>query len=250
MRGNPALLVALGILLGAATARAQAPGESVYHATPPLPQVFPSPMPSLPPPVSKAPGESPSEAAPAVTPGTTIRSPGFRMRTQADGSIQFADGSTSWGSIVDPVRGIAPILTFGGTDSMMRFLGEDPYRTEKVALMEETRPQRIEIRRAFNEDQMERALSDLPRYLAAVWSAEEWPVEIRRSILFALWDECAERGNPLVVDGGKRARAIISGFITRTLPEGSQGGFTERELERFNQLRTSQEVFAPYLASR
>jgi hypothetical protein len=93
---------------------------------------------------------------------------------------------------------------------------------------------------------MERALADLPAYLQAVWAYPGWSPSTRRRVLFALWDEAAEEGNDLIVEGGERARNTIARFIAAKLPPGSPDAFTDKELVALNRARTSRTRFQPY----
>jgi hypothetical protein len=112
--------------------------------------------------------------------------------------------------------------------------------------LEETFDQRAAIRERYRKVAIESALSDLPSYLDKVWMRTDWPLELRRRILFQLWDECAERGPEVIVHGGAAARAIILRFIEWRLPSGSAHGFTDAELDELNARRDSVQRFSPY----
>jgi hypothetical protein len=246
VRTVPAVVIAV-VLFAARAAAAQAPGVHPVrqHAEPPLPQALPSPMPSLPPPLAKAPGETSPIGAPLFGSSVIVR-PGYSARVGADGSIDFGERLIHDSDLLDPVRGIGPVFSIDATDIILRLLGDDPYLSDKLAVMDATRAERLEIRRAHDEDRMERALADLPAYLDAIWNQRSWPASTRRRVLFVLWDESAEEGNALVVEGGERARAEIARFIAARLPPGDSNGFTDRELAALNRARTSRAVFAPY----
>lgn len=239
------LVVALLALVALVrTARAQAPGQvapgtgalngSDYHATAALPEVYPSPMPTLPPPSRRA-----SEAS---TGAVQFDRGGFSTTLGADGSIHFTDHSLAgagWG-------GLVAWLTFDVSDQIMRAGGDDPYLGEKLRIMDETREERMAVRRLYDATMMRRALDDLPRYLAAVWQQRAWSTAVRRRILFALWDEAAEDGTELMRAAGDEAREIIETFVAQHLPAGSPHAFRGDELVGLNRVRTSRVRFAPY----
>ena len=155
----------------------------------------------------------------------TLRLPGSDLVVEIDGSVK-----------VTPVYGVFAL----------RFGTVDPYRLEVRRALESTFNQRLEMAERFREAAIEFSLGDLPRYLGGVWKTDGWPVELRKRILFALWDECAEQGNRTVVDGGTKARVIIEAFVRWQLPERSRNAFTRSELARLNDGRTSKERFDPY----
>jgi hypothetical protein len=229
-------LALLLLVAGAPAALAQAPGAGIagseYHAVAPLPEVFPSPRPMLPPPARA--GESGQVAV-------VFDSGGFSAVIGEDGSIRFVDGSVGGGAMP-----LLAWLSFDATDLVMRAAGEDPYLAEKLHIMDATREERMVVRRRHDRVVMRRALDDLPAYLDAVWHQTAWSPAIRRRILFALWDETAEQGNQLLVAGGAEARATIERFIARTLPPGSRHAFSAGELAELNRIRTQRRAFTPY----
>ncbi|HUS68973.1 MAG TPA: hypothetical protein VMZ28_30765 [Kofleriaceae bacterium] len=237
-------VVAVLLLVTLRVAHAQAPGQvapgtgalngSDYHAVAPLPQVYPSPMPSLPPPSPRA-GEG-------STGPVSFDRGGFTTHLGADGSIDFEDHSLAGAGWM----GLVAWLTFDVSDQIMRANGDDPYVSEKLRIMDETFEERMAVRRQYDAMIMRRALDDLPRYLAAVWSYPGWSPTVRRRILFALWDEAAEDGSELVRAGGEEARQTIEAFIAAHLPAGSPDAYPGRELAELNRLRTTRVAFAPY----
>ncbi|HTE53611.1 MAG TPA: hypothetical protein VK698_22300 [Kofleriaceae bacterium] len=208
----------------------------LHHAVPPAPELFPSPLPSLPPPSRNAPVEP--------TIAFKMIATGFTAHVAPDGAIDFGEGRAGFWAGADPVVGLAAMIQFDG-DSVGggKF---DPYLPQKLALMEATREERWAMRRAHDEVVMQRALDDLPRYLDAVWSRPGWSASTRRQLLFALWDEAAEDGNELLRAGGAEARRLIEEFIALRLPPGSRLAFRAAELTRFNRARQSRQAFAPY----
>lgn len=240
-------VIAVLLLVTLRAAHAQAPGQvapgtgalngSEYHATAPLPEVYPSPMPTLPPPSTTG-GEH-------STGPVSFDRGGFTTHLGADGSIDFEDHSLAGAGWM----GLVAWLTFDVSDQIMRANGDDPYVSDKLRVMEETFDERMAVRRRHDAVMMRRALDDLPRYLAAVWSYPRWSPAVRRRILFALWDEAAEGGNDLVRAGGEEARQTIAAFIAAHLPAGSPDAYPRGELADLNRIRSSRAVFAPYDAT-
>jgi hypothetical protein len=252
---RPALAtcVSLAVLsVGVTAARAQAPGQtpplgtstSEYHAVPPLPEVYPSPRPTVPPPLEMRHGE----AALSGSWSYRVGGRGWAATIGDDGRIRFDD--ESWGAHTgaDPLLGLLAGLTFDATDSAMRAARQDPYLSAKLHVMEETFEERLAMRARHDDQVMDRALADLPDYLRAVWRFRAWSAAERRRILFALWDEAAEGGNDRVRSGGAAARAIIETFIAAHLPPGSRDAFRPDELAALNRIRSSRRAFAPYAA--
>ena len=205
-------------------------------ALPPLPFDTHSPMPSLPPPRA---GE---ETSPTYFgPSRVLVRPGFEGKIQADGSLVFGSDFLRTGLSSDPTVG----PRFGGSfDLTDMFSPQDPYLREKFELMEETFEYRAGIRDEHNRQVLDRSIEALPSYLRAVWEEPVWDAKLRRQLLFALWDECAEGGAPHA-DEGARARQIIEAFIAQNLPRRSAQGFSPEELQTFNAARTSSVEFAP-----
>jgi hypothetical protein len=119
-------------------------------------------------------------------------------------------------------------------------LGEDPYQYDKLKLLEQTRPARMEMRAEYNRMVMKKALQGLPHHLDRVWRDPTRSTEQRKDVLFALWDECADN------QGGRSARAAIEHFVAIELPVGSRNEFSVADLSRYNAERESREAFAPY----
>jgi hypothetical protein len=248
-RKRTVAVASFALLLPVSLAFAQPPGLvppgghlPTQHAVPPIPYALPSPMPTLPPPSRNAPLEP--------TIGFGLGTGKFRADVHADGSIHFESESGGAWAGFDPVAGLIALVTFDTTDSAMRAVREDPYLAEKLRLMEDTFADRVAMRRAWDEVVMQRALDDLPRYLDSVWRQRAWSPDVRRRVLFALWDEAAEDGdgNQLVADGGTEARRLIEEFIAYRIPPASRDGFRTHELVRLNRMRQSRQAFAPYAA--
>lgn len=231
----------LALTLIGSEAGAQPPGLTprtghlpAHHAVAPAPELFPTPLPGLPPPSRNAPVEA--------TIGFQLIATTFTAHVGPDGAIDFGDGRLGLWAGGDPVAGLVALIQFDGD----AWAGNDPYLAEKLKVMESTRAERREMRRAHDVMVMQRALDDLPRYLEAVWSRPGWSASTRRELLFALWDEAAEDGNELLRQGGAEARRIIEQYVARRLPPGSRHAFGGAELARLNRSRHSRQEFAPY----
>lgn len=232
-----AAVAAATLALTGSVASAQPPGLvpstghlPTHHAVAPAPELFPSPMPTVPPPSRNAPYEP--------TIGFAINSLGFTAVVSPDGSIDFGEGRAGFWAGADPVTGLVALVTFD--------VSSDPYVSQKLQVMESTREERWEMRRAHDVVVMQRALDDLPRYLDAVWMQRAWSPESRRQLLFALWDEAAEDGNELLRAGGAEARRIIEEFVAHRLPPGTRYAFRTEELAQLNRARQSRQRFDPY----
>jgi hypothetical protein len=147
-------------------------------------------------------------------------------------------------------HGDATIPILGGsteiTDYVMRKLGQDPYQSDKLLWMDQTRDERAQIGRVHREKQLKRADEIMRRHLDRLWARMDMGMEEKREALFELWDDGAEDGDTMVVEAADRARALVIGFVRAKLPAGSAGAFTAAELDRLNRRRTSRARFAPY----
>jgi hypothetical protein len=237
------------LVVGTAPARAQ---DSYHwprqHAAPPLSEILPEALSPPPSPVEKGnDAERPKRDLVHNTDGTfTYEERTFTARVDGEGRVAFNDKPSIQAHVLISPLFIAAYGTFDATDILMRWLGEDPYQYQKAKFLERTFEERARMRKRHTRRTMERALHELPDYLADVWRYEEWSIDLRKRVLFALWDECAEDGNPLMVRGGAEARAIIEGFVRAHLGPDSPHAFRADELVRLNALRTSQARFAPY----
>ncbi len=218
-------------------ASSRAPGaQSPYHAIPPLPGTLDAPFQSLPPPIGR------DVVSPEPIGSNTIARPGYDAHILEDGRLLLDERYLHTGASSDPSVGPRVFGVFDLTDM---FSPEDPYLGDKLELLHQTFAQRVALREADNGRVMDRALAALPGYLQGVWQHEDWDLATRRHILFALWDECAEEGNPLLVAGGRQARRQIEDFIAAVLPPGSADGYLDDEITAFNQTRSSLAKFAP-----
>lgn len=247
MASIPAALLLLGALGRQASAQ-DAFAWSRYHAEPPLGTVLPEALAPPPSPVESGKlGERPSRALVDNLDGSySYDETGFSAHVDGEGRVTLEDKPGVRANLFISPLFLAAYGTFDATDILMRWLGEDPYRYQKMMFLERTFDERARMRARYARENMEWALRELPEYLARIWEYERWPAELRRRVLFALWDECAEDGNDLVVAGGAEARALIEGFVRSNLAPGSRDAFEPEELARLNSLRTSRRRFEPY----
>jgi hypothetical protein len=163
--------------------------------------------------------------------------PGFRFKIASDGTIRFQD------------RRSAGLPTFDLTDMVIRLQGGDPYAYDKALVISLTRPLRERMTDEDRGRRMRLALHRLPADLQAVWRRKDLDAATRRGLLFLLWDELLEEGDPAEpeeLEAAHRARALIQEFIGAHLPSGSVEAYTAGELQRFNSARRSRAGFAPY----
>ena len=140
-----------------------------------------------------------------------------------------------------------PILGggFDATDWMMRRHGQDPYASKKLHVLDSTRDERVQIGKQHRTQQLARSTELMQNNLERVRASALDP-QGRKQALFELWDECAETGDALLVEGGRAARTLVIGFIRATLPSSSSDAYTPAELAHFNRARQSSAQFSPY----
>ena len=132
--------------------------------------------------------------------------------------------------------------SFDITDAVMRKTKNDPYFSKKLKYLDSTRDERVAIGSRYRKQELARSGEHMQKSLAALPAD---PVA-RRQALFELWDDCAETGEPAIVEGGRAARAIVFGYIRGRHAKGSAAAFTDNELVAFNKQRRSKTVFSPY----
>lgn len=142
---------------------------------------------------------------------------------------------------------IVPVLGggFDVNDWLTRRRGEDPYASRKLAMLDATRDERVQIGNQQRAAQLRRAPQIMQKNLAALWAATRDPAA-RKQALFELWDECVEEGDPDAASAGAAARRLVIGFIRGHLPAGSPDAFTPAELARFARAKQSKAAFQPY----
>jgi len=142
---------------------------------------------------------------------------------------------------------VVPVLGggFDVGDALMRRHGQDPYASRKLAYLDATRDERVQIGNRHRADQLAQSTRLMQKNLDRMW-ATVTDTAARKRALFELWDECAETGEPAVVEGGRAARKLVIGFIRARLPAAGATAYTASELATLSRERHSSEEFAPY----
>jgi hypothetical protein len=182
----------------------------------------------LPPPPTR-----PSELAPLSGGRRAVEQPGFRAEVGRDGRVRFHD------------RASIRFPTFDVTDLAERLAGNDPYASQKLALLDRTRDERLAMALDEGASDLREAVLATPARLGRIWRSTAPAIE-RRRLLFELWDEAAEDGPADVVAAARAVRATILTFIRRELEQDGPDAYGARELEALNAGRVSRERFAPY----
>lgn len=143
---------------------------------------------------------------------------------------------------------LVPILggSFDVTDGIMRAAGQDPYAGRKRAFLESTFEARAAIGAAERPRHLERSDLLILEHLDRMWRRADLPLPEKRRLVFALWDECAERGSAEIVAGGDRARAAALRWIAVHMPPGGTTAYPAAELAALNRARRSRAEFQPY----
>ena len=124
----------------------------------------------------------------------------------------------------------------------------DPYASEKLAMLDRTRDQRVEIGKVYRREQLSHSAELMQANLARLWATTQ-DVAARKETVFALWDECAEptgKEGDHEGEAGTKARIIVVAFIRTHAPAGSAAAFTPDEIARLDAHRSSRQHFAPY----
>jgi hypothetical protein len=159
----------------------------------------------------------------------------FSARIGRDGRVSFDDKS------IRDFKGLSG--GFDVTDLIMRAKGDDPYRAEKAAFMQQTEAMRKKMAQAALKERVEASLARLPAHLDEIWRDGRHPAVERRRLLYETWKDAASAETDLG-DSGKEACVIVETFVRRYLPSGSEDAFTDDELERYN--RGQRQKFYPY----
>jgi len=160
------------------------------------------------------------------------------LENQVSGSVDKEDRSKT---AVIPVLGGG----FDVGDMLMRRHGQDPYAARKLAYLDATRDERVEIGNKHRAEQLAQAAKLMQKNLDRMWASVA-DLAGRKQALFEMWDECAETGEPAVVEAGAAARRLVVGFIRARLPAGSANAYTAAELAAYNRSKHSSQGFAPY----
>jgi hypothetical protein len=207
--------------------------------------------------------------SPPVRPGAAIESPTLRGRVGRDGSLAIRDkapvqlggdllapGATLKDWLKDPKQhaasrdGTAALISgkFDITDAIMKAAGQDPYRAERMKMLDATREQRLALAAHERTARQHEELARLPGRLRAIWGDAARPAVERRRLLFALWDECEEAppGADRRASAGQTAREMIIAFIQSHVARDSADGYGRAELVALNGARESRQRFDPY----
>ena len=140
-----------------------------------------------------------------------------------------------------------PILggSFDITDAFMRKKKVDPYASKKLAYLDSTRDERVQIGKRHRNGQLRQSTELMQKQLDVVWTGTA-TIAQKKQALFELWDDCAETGDARVVEAGREARLLVIGFIRAKFPAGTAHAFTTDELATLARKRTSKTAFEPY----
>jgi hypothetical protein len=127
----------------------------------------------------------------------------------------------------------------------MRSQGIDPYASKKLAFLDSTRDERVQIGTRYKNQQLAQVAQIVKKNLARVWAATKDPQQ-RKQALFEMWDECVETGSAEVVEAAATARKIIVGVMRANFPASGPHPFTAEEIAACNRAKQSTAVFAPY----
>jgi hypothetical protein len=169
---------------------------------------------------------------------------GKRGDTSASQSIAVSGSSGAPG---EGVAVVVPVLGggFDVTDWLMRSKQKaDPYESRKLAFLDSTRDERVQIGMRHKERLLAQTSIIVQKNLDRLWAATE--PGARKQALFEMWDEIVEDGDPKIVEAGVAARKQIVGFIRARLPADSDAAYTADELSALNRGRQSKAPFAPY----
>ena len=212
--------------------------------------------------------EPPAPSAP-VAAGGHIETPTLRGEIARDGALRIRNkGPVSLGSdllapkaviddwLKDPKQhaaaqdGTIGIVRgkFDVTDSIMRAIGQDPYRAQRMKMLDDTREQRLTLAAQDRTARQGDALATLPATLRNIWNDGTRSVQERRRVIFQLWDECQEpaEGEGESAAAGARARAVIVLFIRSQVGPRSGHAYPKEELAALNLTRQSRQPFDPY----
>ena len=159
--------------------------------------------------------------------GLELESDAIESTIEKDGSISFKEKPLlEW-------RG-GLVFTQRFDEWAMRKAGVDPYLSNKLAMLEETRDMRVSVIKAWKVENTAKQIQTLPFKLGNLWKDGTKSRDDKKRLLFLLWDECAEFG------AGNRARRKIEAFIRK-----NGIVYSEKELKNLNLNRTSEKEFRP-----
>jgi hypothetical protein len=174
----------------------------------------------------------------------------FVAKVDRDGSVRMRDKANvsaelSW----NPAKLLSG--RFDVTDYLMRKTKNDPYASRKLKFLDETRDERVEIGKAWRQQQLQQTAMIMRKNLERAWTASS-DLAARKQALFELWDEIVEPlsrddlADEVLVEAARSARKAVIGFIRAHLPQGSELAYSESELVAFNAKKQSSVKFSPY----
>jgi hypothetical protein len=174
----------------------------------------------------------------------------FVAKVDRDGSVKMRDKANlsaelSW----NPSKLLSG--RFDVTDYLMRKTKNDPYASRKLKFLDETRDERVEIGKAWRQQQLQQTAMIMRNNLERAW-AQAGVLAARKQALFELWDEIVEPksrddlADEVLVEASRAARKAVIGFIRAHLPQGSELAYSASELVALNAKRQSSVQFAPY----
>ena len=170
----------------------------------------------------------------------------FVAKIDRDGTVKMTDtrnlqAELSW----NPAKLLSG--RFDINDYLMRRGGDDPYSSRKLKFLDDTRDERVELGKAFRQQQLQQTAMIMRKNLERAWASSS-DYAARKSALFELWDEIieADGSDEILAEASRVARKAVIGFIRARLPQGSEHAFTEGELVALNSKKQSAAKFAPY----
>jgi hypothetical protein len=161
-----------------------------------------------------------------------------------DGPGYRADHATFTGRVEpDGTAHIEQKRRYDPTEIIMNRKGIDPYASNKLRMLDDTRDERYEIGKQYKHHQLAQSGVIAQKNLNYLW-AKTTELGARKHALFEMWDECAETGTDELVAGGTAARRMVVGFIRSHLTGDT--AYTAAELTAFNANKKSSAPFDPY----
>ncbi|MDX2089634.1 MAG: hypothetical protein SFX73_17395 [Kofleriaceae bacterium] len=162
----------------------------------------------------------------------------YTARIAPDGSTTFRNNPNIQPDIY------VPGARFDITDATMRAVGEDPYSSAKLSFLDRSRDLRVKMGTDYRAWQLSQSAAIMRANIDGMW--KRLPNDAaRKQALFEMWDECAETGDPALVEAGKAARAALVEVAQQRL---GPNAFTPQELTAMNARRTSSQRFQPNAA--
>lgn len=134
--------------------------------------------------------------------------------------------------------------SFDVNDAILRSAGQDPYSSAKLRFMDRSRDLRAQMGADYRNWQLSQSDAIMRANIDGMWKRLPTDAE-RKQALFEMWDECAETGDPALVEAGKVARAALVEVARERL---GPNAFSPQELSAFNARRTSTQRFEPNAA--